>query len=626
VTRVVTFRSLFLAIGLLFVVLVTFQLHGFSLSEWSGMTGRLERPEILIGHSRSIRSDDWFVHVPLFLSQAAQRPALPAVNPLIGPEGQSMSFGYPAATREWSLLLRPQLWGFLIGQDTGLSWLWYARVLGLFCTATLFFGLLCRGDLLISVSAALVLLFSPFYQYWSLNTEPITSFVLLSTWIAYRLCGSLRDEQSSWFRRGLWAAGLVYTLSAFAIAAIYPPQQVVLATFAAFAVLGLVWRDGSPAQWPKLRWGIALGVVLIVVGSVLCLFFREHLDQVNKLMGTVYPGRRVSTGSTEFRPDLLFRQNLLAFFGAGNFTALGNICEAGSFVFLAPFVLLGYFCRSPREAIRDPLLLSLAIFLLWVTLWLLVPFPEFFAKFSGWFLVPSQRAVIGLGLGGLSLMVLLATRNRTFGRSGYLVFAVVLVTHFWLFSALRPFWSYGNWGTAFGIGIFFGLLCTLPRPRLTLALWAVFSVASTWWFNPIVRGGSRLLAESPLGQRMLESSEAFRSRTGRDPVWVVYDSVTLANLPRALGLRSLGGTHFVPQFSLWQAYDPDGLNRDVYNRYAHIIFSEPVSGRENLESPSADVVIVYDEKFSARQRKFGVTHLLQWNDATGATIREVDTP
>jgi len=74
----------FTALLLLFAALVALRVYGFSLAAWHEVIDGSAPSEVLLGEPRRIRSDDWKMQLPLLLSQTAQTPRFPLVNPSVG--------------------------------------------------------------------------------------------------------------------------------------------------------------------------------------------------------------------------------------------------------------------------------------------------------------------------------------------------------------------------------------------------------------------------------------------------------------------------------------------------------------------------------------------------------------
>ena len=119
----------------LLATLVALRLHGFSISAWHQVIDGSAPAEVLLGEPRPIRSDDWKVQLPLAFAQGASEPRFPRVNERIG-FGQSALLPIELPVADGLVVFHPTLWGFFLGDDVGMSWLWWSRVLGLFTAWT----------------------------------------------------------------------------------------------------------------------------------------------------------------------------------------------------------------------------------------------------------------------------------------------------------------------------------------------------------------------------------------------------------------------------------------------------------------------------------------------------------
>ena len=114
-----------------FVLAVLFKVHGYSISHWKNYFFVTEKPEIIFGLYRPIRSDDWAVEIPLMLGQLAHNPKYPLINENIG-NGLNMSIYSKVPIKSSITLFRPTVWGFFLGRDHGLSWMWWTMTIGFF--------------------------------------------------------------------------------------------------------------------------------------------------------------------------------------------------------------------------------------------------------------------------------------------------------------------------------------------------------------------------------------------------------------------------------------------------------------------------------------------------------------
>ena len=97
--------------GLLFLLCVALRINGSSSSFWYFKLGELDEAKGLIaGSPKPTRSDEWMVWTPAILSQLNHRPPLPVTNPSLGAGAAPLLMSIPV--RHYSMLFRPQLWGF----------------------------------------------------------------------------------------------------------------------------------------------------------------------------------------------------------------------------------------------------------------------------------------------------------------------------------------------------------------------------------------------------------------------------------------------------------------------------------------------------------------------------------
>ncbi|HTP30058.1 MAG TPA: hypothetical protein VMK12_30920 [Anaeromyxobacteraceae bacterium] len=68
------------------------------------------------------------VQLPLIFSQSAHRPSFPRFNDRIG-LGQTPLVPIELLVADASARFRPTFWGFFLGNDVGLAWLWWGRIL-----------------------------------------------------------------------------------------------------------------------------------------------------------------------------------------------------------------------------------------------------------------------------------------------------------------------------------------------------------------------------------------------------------------------------------------------------------------------------------------------------------------
>jgi hypothetical protein len=602
---------------LLFATLVALRVHGFSLAAWHEVIDGSAPGEVLLGEPRLIRSDDWKMYLPLLLAQNAQTPRFPVVNPSVG-LGQNMLLPVDALVAHWVALFRPTMWGFLLGPDAGIAWLWWSRVLGLFGVWFAVLAVVTRGRLAPAATGAALLVCAPFFQFWTFNSAPqVTSMgaAFLATVALARARGP----------RSIVAAAIALALSGswFALS-IYPPYQVTLGWLYVALVVGWLVdaRDELPLQSHIAMRGLALAAAGVCVVGVVAAFASEASDAIALMRDTAYPGRRMSTGADRNLAEL-WNANLGAPLWAGNWGPLYNICEAASFWMLSPVPIALVLWRRTRGERIDALMAAVAIYALALTIYTLFGIPAMLARVTALSFVPGKRAVIGIGLADAILMVRFAACSaaaRHDERGRVLAIAVAWLAvmagcSFWLARELPDARLPVLLAFALGNAALAAFFLQIPR-RALLALVAL-SAISTLWFNPIAVGGAAYLRDNALAQKISEIDRA----EGGDTTWVSFGRDDLPNLFRAIGVRALNGVHPIPQLELWKRIDPDGRFRNVYNRYAHIAFVAAPSGPPRFQLHSQDYVIVQIRPDSEEFRALGVTHVLVRDDVATAFER-----
>ena len=594
------------ALLLLFATLVALRLHGFSLAAWHEVIDGSAPSEVLLGEPRMIRSDDWKMHLPLLLAQTAQTPRFPVVNPSVG-LGQSMLLPVDALVAHWVALFRPTMWGFLLGPDTGIAWLGWSRVLGLFGVWFAVLAVVTRGRFAPAATGAALLACAPYFQFWAFNSAPqVTSMG------AAFLATVALARAKEW--RSIVAAALALALSgAWFALSIYPPYQVTLGWLYVALVTGwlLDARDELPLRNHVALRALALAAAGVCVVAVVAAFASDASDAIALMRDTAYPGRRMSTGAERNLAEL-WNTNLGAPLWADKWGPLFNICEAASFWMFSPVPLALLIWRRTRGERIDALTAAVALYAGALTIYALVGLPHLLARVTALGFVPGRRAVIGIGIADAILLVRFAAcsaaaRREERGRVLAIAlgwFAVLAGCSFWLARELPDARLPVLHAFAFGNAVLAAFLLWMPR-RALLALVAL-SAISTLWFNPLAVGGAAYLRDNALAQKISEIDRA----EGGDTTWVSFGRDDLPNLFRAIGVRALNGVHPIPQLALWKRIDPAGRFRNVYNRYAHIAFAAVPSGEPRFQLHSQDYVIVSIRPNSDEFRALGVTHVL----------------
>ena len=589
-----------------FAALVALHLHGFSLAAWHAVIDGSAPAEVLLGEPRPIRSDDWKVQIPLILAQRSASPAFPVVNPLIG-GGQNMLLPIEVPVAHWSTLFRPTMWGWFLGPDTGLAWQWWGRVLGLFGTWLAVLCVVARGRLGIAAAGSALLVASPFFQFWAFNAAPHA----ICAGVVFLAAVALARARTP---RAIVATGVAVSLAgAWFALTLYPPYQVTLGWLVIAMLAGTLFDERAmlPLARHRTLRAAVLAISVVVALAIVAAFVWDARDAIEMIRNTVYPGRRLSTGAERSVAELL-NANLGAPLWAETWGPLYNICEAASFWLLSPALLALLLWRRARGERIDPVMATLGLYAAVLWIYIVLGFPAWLARATALGSVPGRRAVIGLGLADVVLLVRFAACAAPLRRAEWLRGAAVVIGWGALVAAsgvaLARTLPDARMPALVGFAALNALLVAgvTLRPRVALPILVGISAASTLWFNPLAIGGTAFLRENALAREIVAIDRA----AGGQSVWVSFGRDDLSNLFRTLGVRSLAGAHPLPPMALWQRIDPGRNQRNVYDRYAHVAFVATPGGAPTFQLHSQDYVIVRIDPRTPAFRALGATHVL----------------
>lgn len=614
----------------LFAVLVCAKIHGFSIGAWDS---RDFVPDTIpsysrrvFGTDRTIRADEWSVSTPLAIAQCASPDFFPRINRRVG-GGTDMFLSTPCnPVWDWTVPGQFHNWGFfLFGAERGLAWNWWCRYLGIPFFAYLFFlGWLGRDRLLAATAAIAVALGAP-TQWWD-TTMP---YILLYFFASLVFLRSLFDSSLGPARKAAAAAGLFVALCSYSFAG-YPVWELLL-----LPPLLALCRETIRSENRKADGGTCpsrnhpvwlLAAVLALVAAEFGYYASVHAGTIRIIAGSAYPGGRFCTGGSlpnflrhigldvvsVFLPYEDFRPDPATF-------AETNACRAARF-FVPGTALLALLLFRRRRAIRFGV--SDAVLAAWgaaTVLWSALPFPRWFAKATGFWMVPAHRAEVAAGF------VFLLLAFRAFSRAkpppghrfSFAVTVAAAASTVALASILIPAGTTAFFATPAGAGFLAAGIALVAAISYGLAArdrrffcggYLVLSLVGGLTVHPLSRG------LSPLWDK--ELSALVRDVDAREPGrWMANVSPT-GNFLLAQGLDCHPGTQQYADPGFWRVLDPDGSRERKWNRYAHRVIDVTHDEPSRIESPTTDSV-----RFSVNERQLrelGIRHLV-WS---GKKLRE----
>ena len=553
------------------------QLNGSATALWRPLTDRGAPNEgILLGTPKPIRSDEWVGQTPWILSQVSRRARFAVENPGVGEGVMPLLNNLPV--RHWTVIFRPQMWAFFVADlERAFAFYWNFKWFGLLLGAFLFLHAITRQNSVVAALGALLLFFSPFVQWW-FSTPTAMPEMLGGFFLALWSVGLIRCTKSRWTMLGA-AILLVASIAQFIFCA-YPRFQIPLIYLAVFLLTGALFRH-RPQPLPDSNSNsrrAALGIAGVIALLVVLGWYHDVSSTLHRIRALAYPGQISTTGGGLpwqgfFMPFLEFLMN------DQNVPANQmNVCEAAGFLFLAP--LIAAVCLLDLIQKRnDPIIAANLIFIAVGVWYMLLGFPPWLAKVSGFSLVYPQRLILAVSIASIIALCRYLSRStqpsvKTSAAWPFLIFGVLFAALFAVFQNTRHLLGENfidTWGVA-SSAIFFALVfATLWRRQMVSAgvLVLIPMIYITALVNPIGRGLPGFTRNKVF--RWLASVE----RQHPESKWLVIGlnssrSTYLAQFVKATGADTLGGFRCEPDQEMVRALDPMHNYSSVYNRYAEI--------------------------------------------------------
>jgi hypothetical protein len=530
-----------------------------------------------LGTPRGVRTDEFFVQTPYF--QMAVRSGLEDKE-TVSPYGEPLKNFMAFPTKDWSVIFKPALWGFLFLPPAN-AYSFYFCLLSLSCLVGWFFFLReLQVPPGIAIAGAIALLFSHFFQVWWTTNAPAFAF---ASWVGVAFLAPRRE----------WLRGLAifYALGVWGFSLLYPPFIYAIGTAMALAILALR-RDAV-----HVRSLATAGVAAI--GCGLMIYFYMH-DIIDVMRQTVYPGQRSLDGGTT--PWVQVLSTIAPYLNTINFdpTLLApqarNECEVGA---LSSYLLILLLCFAAPNSIREfrishkHAITVVGAGLAIMCAWMILPIPASVGHLLLLDKVPPNRLVVGFGL-LLHLFLFYMAGHLRFAVTARRVFTFIIVT---VGLMIVRKWHLPN-------GTLRHSWFDLVAPVLMIVAYLLMR----WDSRRLLAPASTLIGVAALTNMLTFGT--FNPLQSAKPFFRDYTTGTIGQLreqqskdglivlPRwygaalnGLGVRAINDTLISPQRDFFAeqfpGMDSERIN-DVFNRYGHVIpeFVEaPYSSGDQIHVP-----------------------------------------
>ena len=276
-------------------VLVIGKYHGASIELWNDII----EPEyrvgdgVIMGQPRSIRSDDWLVQTPSYLSQASEAVKFSSHNTVLRASDNLVTLYPNLPSADISILSTPNNIGYLfldVEWAYSLSW-WLPYFMVFFSTFELLM-ILTKKRKLYSLAGAIMIVLAPAVQWWQTLPCYIVGYGALAIVILHYFL-----ECRIWQKKILLSLLFGYVGYLY-IMCLYPAWQVPFGYVYLALAIWVIAQHRKTVRWKDSLYLFPAVGIIAVLASIIFIQNKEVLEVVSS---TVYPGARMSTGGGPWR-------------------------------------------------------------------------------------------------------------------------------------------------------------------------------------------------------------------------------------------------------------------------------------------------------------------------------------
>ena len=582
-----------------FLLFVTvFKYSGSSITSFHEFTGLQpnfddSRYHTLLGKVRTIRTDEWATSTTYLLSQGNSANAFSYFsNVLRGTETEMFTVA-KAPVLDILMLGRPFQIGFLLfGNDMGLSFYWYARLVAMMLGSYELCLILTKRNKKVSLCGMIAITFSAAVQWWYCMHVLIYGQIVIV--LIDKFMNTEKKRNKYLCALGILIAGLSYVLE------LYPAWQISFGYLFLAMVIWILIKNIKYGNYKFTKHDIA--VIAITILCLVLLLGRWYIlskDTIEATMNTDYPGERVEIGGGALN---LYSYFYNIFFAHEDFL---NPCEFSSMLSFFPIpMILGliYVIRNKKDLhFWIPMLVAGGF----LTIYSVYGFPKWFAVLTKMSMAPAGRVAIPVGticiymliylLGNIKKEDKLISKKLTYILSGLAVVYIAYKCRKTINLAFNGEYAYLDKfkllvsGEIF-LGLIFGILNMNNEKIRNYTLYGIIAVAllTGLTVNPVIRT-TDIFTTKPVAVKMQEIKM-------QDPeaIWVVNDGGWYLNdYAVANGIRTLNSTNIYPNMEMYETIlgDKAEEKRKIYNRYSHVMF-EITDKESDVELIHADNVAI----------------------------------
>ncbi len=548
----------------IFILCIIFEISGSSIGCWKDFLGQQELNDgVILGESRTIRSDEWSVLTPMTFSQAFD--GFKYFSNLIRGGNTDVFIVYGLPVLNPAQIFRPFQIGFLfLGLAKGLSFFWCGRFIALFMVTFELGMILTNRKKLLSFVMATLITLAPIIQWWFAVNGIVEIFVFGE--LAVILLHKYMNTQNI-KKRCLYLLCMIICAGGY-ILVIYPAWQIpMFYVFLALAISVII----TNRKKCKINKKDIISILIALLIFICCMgyIFATSMDTIKSVMNTVYPGSRAETGGHAISKYFQYPSNI--FFPYNQEGIETNVCEEATMFTLFPIGIILSIINLIKSKKKDIFLITLLIIYGFLSLWCIIGFPKIIAKLTLMSNVPSDRAILAVGF--IDILILIRSISNKEIPTKKLIAIITSIILSIIISILCKKFNPNYIETKRLLKIFLintcifyllfrfqakymkGILCCGIIPIM---------IISGGMVNPIRKGIDVIYNSEIIKQ--IQSIQ--KQENGK---WIVEgESYHTGNYILMAGIPIINSTNTYPDMEKWHMIDTENKYEKVYNRYAHI--------------------------------------------------------
>lgn len=531
------------------------------------------RYHTLLGTARAIRSDEWATSTTYILSQGQTQDKYQYFSDVLRGIDTDMFSVSNAPVADILMLGRPFQIGFvLFGNDVGLSFYWYVRLVAMLLGSYELCLILTKRNKKVSLCGMIVITFSAAVQWWYCMDTLLWGQIVIV--LIDKFMNTDKKRNKYLCALGILVAGLSYVF------VFYPAWQVSFGYVFLALVIWILFKNIKYGKYRFTKHDVAvICITLICIALLLGRWYMLSKDTLAAEMNTDYPGQRQEIGGGA--------KNLYSYFYDIFFTFYEylNPCEYSAMLSFYPIpLILGliYVIRNRKDLHFWIPMLCVGGFL---TIWCTVGFPAFLANLTKMSMTTAGRVSIPLGTVCIYLLIylignfekgdkLIENKKLIYFLSGISIIYIIYKARTTIgFAQEYPYLDKFKIllaGEIFLIAIF-GILNISNEKIKNYTIYGLIAIALITGLrvNPVIRT-TDIFYTKPVALKLKEIKES-----NPDARWLINDGGWIINdYAVASGIITVNSTQVYPNLELFENVLGDKAEefRSIYNRYGHLVF------------------------------------------------------